>query len=67
MRAKAFEVRELLQRIEGLRTGAGVSQALLSKHRGTLRFRSRTKSGTTGSTFQVFLPAPDTPSNSVTK
>jgi two-component system, NtrC family, sensor kinase len=42
--------------LKGSGLGLWVSQALLSKHRGTLRFRSRTENGPTGTTFQVFLP-----------
>lgn len=42
--------------LKGSGLGLWVSQALISKHRGKLRFRSRTKNGPTGTTFQVFLP-----------
>jgi two-component system NtrC family sensor kinase len=42
--------------LKGSGLGLWVSRALISKHRGKLRFRSRTSNGRTGTTFQVFLP-----------
>jgi signal transduction histidine kinase len=36
--------------------GLWVSKTLVAKHHGTLRFRSSTRDGLTGTTFEVFLP-----------
>jgi len=42
--------------LKGSGLGLWVTRALISKHRGRLRFRSRSKNGPTGTIFQVFLP-----------
>jgi len=45
--------------LKGSGLGLWVSRALITKHRGTIRFRSSTRKGASGTTFEVFLPVPD--------
>jgi two-component system, NtrC family, sensor kinase len=42
--------------LKGSGLGLWVSKALVLKHQGTLRFRSSTKRGATGTVFSIFLP-----------
>ncbi|MGC2620414.1 MAG: ATP-binding protein [Acidobacteriaceae bacterium] len=42
--------------LRGSGLGLWVSKSLIVKHRGTIRFRSSTRSGASGTTFEVFLP-----------
>jgi signal transduction histidine kinase len=42
--------------LKGSGLGLWVSRALVLKHRGTIRFRSRTLAGSSGTVFEVFLP-----------
>lgn len=56
IRERMFDPFFTTKELKGSGLGLWVSQALLSKHRGTLRFRSCMKNGSTGTTFQVFLP-----------
>lgn len=43
--------------LRGSGLGLWVSRSLVSKHEGTIRFRSRQCAGRSGTTFEVFLPA----------
>jgi signal transduction histidine kinase len=45
--------------LKGSGLGLWVSKALIIKHQGTIRFRSSTRKGASGTTFEVFLPVPD--------
>jgi two-component system, NtrC family, sensor kinase len=42
--------------LRGSGLGLWVSRNLVMKHKGTIRFRSSTRPGATGTTFEVFLP-----------
>jgi two-component system NtrC family sensor kinase len=42
--------------LKGSGLGLWVSKALVVKHRGTIRFRSSSGNGSSGTTFEVFLP-----------
>lgn len=42
--------------LKGSGLGLWVSKTLVMKHNGTIRFRSSTKEGASGTTFEVFLP-----------
>ena len=42
--------------LKGSGLGLWVSRALIVKHSGTIRFRSSTRAGASGTTFEVFLP-----------
>src|SRR5262249_46691059 len=43
--------------LKGSGLGLWVSRALIIKHKGTIRFRSSTRQGASGTAFEVFLPA----------
>jgi signal transduction histidine kinase len=43
--------------LKGSGLGLWVSRALIIKHKGTIRFRSSTRPGSSGTAFEVFLPA----------
>jgi signal transduction histidine kinase len=43
--------------LKGSGLGLWVSRTLIIKHSGTIRFRSSTRKGASGTTFEVFLPA----------
>lgn len=50
--------------LRGSGLGLWVSRNLVMKHHGTIRFRSSTRPGCSGTTFEVFLPiGPLTPEN----
>jgi two-component system NtrC family sensor kinase len=42
--------------LKGSGLGLWVSKAVVIRHRGRIRFRSRTRNGSSGTTFEVFLP-----------
>ncbi|HEX4038271.1 MAG TPA: ATP-binding protein [Acidobacteriaceae bacterium] len=42
--------------LRGSGLGLWVSKSLVLKHKGTIRFRSSTRAGASGTTFEVFLP-----------
>ncbi len=42
--------------LKGSGLGLWVSKTLILKHKGTIRFRSSTRDGSAGTTFEVFLP-----------
>jgi signal transduction histidine kinase len=42
--------------LRGSGLGLWVSRNLVLKHKGTIRFRSSTRPGHSGTTFEVFLP-----------
>ncbi len=63
VQAQMFDPFFTTKELKGSGLGLWVSRALVTKHRGTIRFRSRTADGTSGTVFEVFLPvgglAPD--------
>lgn len=56
VRDRIFDPFFTTKELKGSGLGLWVTQALLSKHQGTLRFRTSTDGKTTGTTFAVFLP-----------
>lgn len=45
-----------MMELRGSGLGLWVSRNLVMKHHGTIRFRSSTRPGNSGTTFEVFLP-----------
>ena len=60
IREKLFDPFFTTKELKGSGLGLWVSRAIISNHHGTLRFRSRTGSGDSGTTFEVFLPVETT-------
>lgn len=56
VRDRMFDPFFTTKELKGSGLGLWVARVLISKHRGTIRFRSSTRSGTSGTTFEVFLP-----------
>ncbi len=56
IRKKLFDPFFTTKELKGSGLGLWVSKAIISDHHGTLRFRSRTLNGLSGTTFEVFLP-----------
>lgn len=54
---KIFDPFFTTKELKGSGLGLWVSKNLVLKHRGTIRFRTSTRSGVSGTTFQVCLPA----------
>jgi two-component system, sporulation sensor kinase C len=42
--------------MNGSGLGLWISKGIIEKHRGSIRFRSSTKPGSSGTVFQVFIP-----------
>ena len=57
IRAKIFDPFFTTKDLKGSGLGLWVSKTLVMKHGGTMRFRSRTRDGHSGTTFEVFLPS----------
>lgn len=53
---KMFDPFFTTKELRGSGLGLWVSKNLVMKHRGTIRFRSSTRSGASGTSFEVFLP-----------
>lgn len=53
---KMFDPFFTTKELKGSGLGLWVSRSLVMRHRGTIRFRSSTRSGCSGTTFEVFLP-----------
>lgn len=47
--------------INGSGLGLWISKGIIEKHRGSIRFRSSTKPGSSGTVFQVFIPYESSP------
>jgi PAS domain S-box-containing protein len=60
IREKLFDPFFTTKELKGSGLGLWVSRAIIANHHGTLRFRSRTGAGATGTTFEVFLPVETT-------
>lgn len=56
VQARIFDPFFTTKELKGSGLGLWVSKALIVKHRGTIRFRSSTRAGASGTTFEVFLP-----------
>lgn len=56
VQAQMFDPFFTTKELKGSGLGLWVSKALVVKHRGTIRFRSSSGNGLTGTTFEVFLP-----------
>lgn len=56
VRAKLFDPFFTTKELKGSGLGLWVSRNLIMKHEGTIRFRTSTRDGASGTTFEVFLP-----------
>ncbi len=56
IRDKLFDPFFTTKGLKGSGLGLWVSRTILMRHQGTIRFRSSVRKGTTGTTFEVFLP-----------
>jgi signal transduction histidine kinase len=56
IRDKLFDPFFTTKGLNGSGLGLWVSRTILMRHHGTIRFRSSARTGTTGTTFEVFLP-----------
>jgi signal transduction histidine kinase len=56
VRSQLFDPFFTTKGLKGSGLGLWVSKALVAKHSGTVRFRSSTRPGASGTTFEVFLP-----------
>ncbi len=56
VRKKMFDPFFTTKELKGSGLGLWVSKNLVTKHEGTVRFRSSTRPGSSGTTFEVFLP-----------
>lgn len=56
VRERIFDPFFTTKELKGSGMGLWVTHALLSKHQGTLRFRTSTRDGASGTTFAIFLP-----------
>jgi two-component system, NtrC family, sensor kinase len=57
IRERIFDPFFTTKELRGSGLGLWVSKSLVTKHQGTIRFRSSQQQGRTGTTFEVFLPA----------
>ena len=57
IRDKLFDPFFTTKGLKGSGLGLWVSRTILLRHHGTIRYRSSLREGTTGTTFEVFLPA----------
>lgn len=57
IRERLFDPFFTTKDLKGSGLGLWVSRTLVSKHQGTIRFRSCSESGKSGTTFEVYLPA----------
>lgn len=56
IKEKMFDPFFTTKDLKGSGLGLWVSKSLISKHNGTIRFRSSQRAGSSGTTFEVFLP-----------
>lgn len=56
VRKQMFDPFFTTKELKGSGLGLWVSKTLVMKHNGTIRFRSSTRDGASGTTFEVFLP-----------
>jgi signal transduction histidine kinase len=63
VRKQMFDPFFTTKELKGSGLGLWVSKNLVLKHNGTIRFRSSTHNGTSGTTFEVFLPVGGVSSN----
>ncbi len=56
IRTQMFDPFFTTKELKGSGLGLWVSRNLVMKHNGTIRFRSSTRAGASGTTFEVFLP-----------
>jgi signal transduction histidine kinase len=56
VRKQMFDPFFTTKELKGSGLGLWVSKNLIMKHEGTIRFRSSTREGSSGTTFEVFLP-----------
>jgi signal transduction histidine kinase len=63
LRGLIFDPFFTTKELRGSGLGLWVSRNLVMKHDGTIRFRTSTRSGASGTAFEVFLPAGETVSN----
>jgi len=63
IRKQMFDPFFTTKELKGSGLGLWVSRNLVMKHNGTIRFRSSTRNGASGTTFEVFLPVGGTGTN----
>ena len=63
VRQQLFDAFFTTKELKGSGLGLWVSKNLVLKHSGTIRFRTSTRSGASGTTFEVFLPVGGISSN----
>jgi signal transduction histidine kinase len=63
VRKQMFDPFFTTKELKGSGLGLWVSKNLVMKHNGTIRFRSSTRNGKSGTTFEVFLPVGGVSSN----
>ena len=63
VRKQMFDPFFTTKELKGSGLGLWVSKNLAIKHNGTIRFRSSTRNGASGTTFEVFLPVGGVSSN----
>jgi len=63
VRKQMFDPFFTTKELKGSGLGLWVSKNLVMKHNGTIRFRSSTRNGASGTTFEVFLPVGGVSSN----
>ena len=63
VRTQMFDPFFTTKELKGSGLGLWVSKNLVMKHSGTIRFRSSTRKGASGTTFEVFLPVDGVSSN----
>jgi signal transduction histidine kinase len=63
VRTQLFDPFFTTKELKGSGLGLWVSKNLIMKHNGTIRFRTSTREGASGTTFEVFLPVPGASGN----
>jgi signal transduction histidine kinase len=61
LKTNLFDAFRSTKGINGSGLGLWISKGIIEKHRGTIRFRSSTKPGSSGTVFQVFIPYEGSP------
>jgi signal transduction histidine kinase len=61
LKANLFDAFRSTKGINGSGLGLWISKGIIEKHRGSIRFRSSTKPGSSGTVFQVFIPYEGSP------
>jgi signal transduction histidine kinase len=65
VRRQIFDPFFTTKELKGSGLGLWVSKNLVMDHRGTIRFRTSTREGASGTTFEVFLPVGGIAANSL--